>query len=116
MVDTCTVTRLPADEWVVDPVTGREVPAEPVEVYAGRCKVQSWEPHETAPDVGGATAVLQRFHVHVPVTAGPFEVGDVITITAAGNQPHLVGNEYRVAGRHEKTWQTAQRLITDVGA
>lgn len=115
MVDTCTITR-EGEGWVVDPDTGREVPAPPTTVYEGKCKVQTYEPHERTPDVGGSTEVIQRYHVHVPVTAGPFEVGDVVTITSGANDPTTSGRTFRVAGLHEKTWQTAQRLLVDEGA
>ena len=115
MVDTCTITREGAG-WVKDPVTGRDVPAPPTTVYEGRCKVASYQPYEATPEVGGMTEVLQRYAVHVPVTAGPFEVGDLITITAGANQPTTRDRTFRVAGLHEKTWQTAQRLLVDEGA
>ena len=114
MVDTATITRH-VDGWVIDPETGYEVPAPPLTVYEGKAKVASYQPYETAPDVGGQTVVTQRYYVHVPVTAGPFEVGDLVTITASANAPSTTGRTFRVAGLHEKTWQTAQRLLVDEG-
>lgn len=114
MVDEALITRT-GTEWTVDPITGRDVPPGTVEVYAGKAKVQSWQPYEQTPDVGGQTLTRQRYYVHVPVSAGPFEIGDLIEITAATNQPSTLGRKFRVAGLHEKTWQTAQRLIVDEG-
>lgn len=115
MVDACRITRL-VDAWTTDPATGRDVPAPPAVIYEGKCKVTSYQPYETTPEVGGMTEVLQRYYVHVPVTAGPFEIGDLITITAGANDPTTLDRTFRVAGLHEKTWQTAQRLLVDEGA
>lgn len=116
MVDTCVITWLDPDAaWTVDPETGLDVPPAPVTVYEGPCKVQTWEPYEQSPEVGGQTYVRQRYFVHVPVSAGPFEVGAVVEITEATNLPSTLNRRFRVAGLHEKTWQTAQRLIVDEG-
>lgn len=117
MVDTCTITRADPDApWVPDPETGYDVPPPPATVYEGRCKVATYEPYEATPDVGGKTVVQQRYSIHVPVSAGPFEVGDLVTITGSANLPATTGRTFRIAGLHEKTWQTAQRLLTDEGA
>lgn len=116
MVDACSITRLDPDaEWTEDPDTGLDVPPEPVDVYEGACKVQTWEPYEQSPEVGGQTYVRQRYFVHVPVSAGPFEVGDVVSITSSRNLPSTLNRKFRIAGLHEKTWQTAQRLVVDEG-
>lgn len=109
MLDSCTIRR------VVDVLTdadGNDI-AVYESVYAGRCKVQTYEPYERSPESGGRTVVVQRYSVHVPVGAGPFLPGDVITITASRFATHAVGATYRVAGLHEKTFQTAQRLLVD---
>lgn len=112
MVDTCTITRGGGGEWVVDPETGYEVPDEGAQVYAGKCKVQTYEAFESKRDVGAQTVVQQRYTIHVPVGSGPFEVGDVVTV-AARVYPE---RKFRVAGTHEKSLQTAQRLLVDEGA
>ena len=115
MADECTITRTDPDApWVPGP-DGYDVPPQPATVYEGRCKVATYEPYEATPDVGGKTVVQQRYSVHVPVSAGPFEVGDVVTITASAQLPATTGRTFRVAGLHEKTWQTAQRLLVDEG-
>jgi len=117
MVDTCTITRPDPDApWVENPETGYEEPPPGDEVYAGRCKVTSFQPYESDREAGGATVTTQRYFVHVPVTAGPFEIGDLVTITSGANEPTTIGRKFRVAGLHEKTWQTAQRLLVDEGA
>lgn len=107
MTATVRVTRLGAD---VDPLTGL---GERVVVYEGRGKIQTYEPYESQRTVAGGTVTTQRYQVHVPVTAGPFEEGDLIEIVASPTMPHLVGDAFRLAGLHEKTFQTAQRLLCD---
>lgn len=100
MVDNCRITR--TGEPTIGP-DGREHISETT-VYEGKCKVQTYEPYEQTPNTAGHTAVVQRYSVHAPYGAGPFEVGDKVTVT---------GREFRVAGLHEKTYQTAIRLLVD---
>ena len=101
------ITRLSAE---VDELTGEGLRSM---VYAGRAKIQTYEPYESERTSAGATVTTQRYHVHVPVDSGPYEVGDLIKIVESPTMPHLVGDEFRLAGLHEKTLQTAQRLLTD---
>ena len=83
-----------------------------VTVYGGpdnpgeRCKVQSFRPHETVLNSGGRAVVSQRTEVHVPVTAGPFKIGDVFLVE---------GHPYplRVGGLDDKSIQTMHRLLVD---
>lgn len=110
MVDSCTIRRVTSTGDVDD--DGNPVVTGPT-VYAGRCKVQTYEPYEQNREVGSSSSVTQRYSIHVPVTAGPFEVGDVVTITASAEFPTTLNRTFRVEGLHEKTWQTAQRLLTD---
>lgn len=91
--------------------TGRYEPTEQV-IYQGPGKIQTYEPYEQAPEVAGHTATIQRYRLDLPVTAGPIEVGDVATVTAP-RPPHTGPRTFRVAGLHEKTAQTAQRLLVD---
>ena len=101
------VTRLSTE---VDELTGRGLRTV---VYEGRGKIHTYEPYESERTSAGATVTTQRYQVHVPVDSGPYEVGDLIKIVESPTMPHLVGDEFRLAGLHEKTLQTAQRLLTD---
>lgn len=108
MIDTITVTRLDSTDH--DPLTGLGTT---VTVYTGKAKVKSFRPYEQSAEAPAATVITQRYDVHVPATAGPFMVGDVVTVTDSPNQPLLVGDVFRVAALHETTFQTAQRLLVD---
>jgi len=77
--------------------------------YEGPGKVQTYEPHESTPESAGATAVMQRYSVHIPVGEGPFRVGDFATVITPGKPERVL----RVAGTHEKTYQSMQRLLCD---
>lgn len=101
MTDTCTVGR--PGEPVTDPETG-VVTTPSVEVYAGPCKVQTYAPHEQTPEAGSSSPTVQRYSIHLPVTAGPVQVGDFVTVGA---------RRFRITAPLGKTWQTAQRHYVD---
>lgn len=110
MLDLCTVQRVVGT--VTDDLTGAVTPVYE-QAYSGRCKVQTFEPHERNPEVGGATVTVQRYSVHVPVGAFEPEVGQVVTIVAAALDPHLAGRSFRVAALLHKTAATAYRLSVE---
>lgn len=115
MTSAVTVTRLdPNAEPAWDEDTGTYTDA-PTTVYTGRAKVQTFQAFEAEPEAGGAQRVIQRYYLHVPVSAGIFLPGDRAEVTASAN-PLLIGNVYVVAAAHEKDWQTAQRLLVDLDA
>jgi hypothetical protein len=113
MVDECTVTRVTGPPGPVDPDTGEREPAPTATVYTGRCKVQTYEPHESARKSGEHIYIEQRYHLHLPISATEADVGDSVTVTSSATDAQLVGREYRVAGEHAKTWATARRLLLD---
>lgn len=77
--------------------------------YEGRGKINSYQPYETERDASGSLAVTQRYTVHIPNGVIGVKIGDYVTITAGEH----AGRVLRVAGTHEKTFQTAQRLLCD---
>ena len=110
MVDTLRIERV-SKEGIEDGLGGITYPT--VVVYEGKGKIQTYEPYEQAPTVGGASFVKQRYSAHIPWDAGEFEPGDVVKLVASRFPVSAVGRKYRVAGVHEKTLQTAQRLLVD---
>jgi hypothetical protein len=113
MLDACTITRPSGAEGEIDPETGLREPAPTITVYTGKCKVQTYEPDESARESGDHVWVQQRYHLHLPVGVGPVKVDDTATIIAAAADPQLAGRSYRVAGLHHKSLATAQRLLVD---
>ncbi len=110
MVDTFLIERV-STVGVEDGRGGITYPK--VTVYEGKGKIQTFEPYGQTPNVGGATFVKQRYYAHIPWDAGEFEPGDVVKLVASRFPVSAVGRKYRVAGVHEKTLQTAQRLLVD---
>lgn len=111
MVDSCTIGR-GDDDGDLDPVTG-QIPV--VEVYAGRCKVQTFEAYEQTPEAGEFDFTVQRYYVHVPVGEYAPAVGDVVTIVSARLDPHLAGRKFRVVALLHKSLATAYRLAVTNG-
>lgn len=112
MMDTCQVTR-GTGVPVTDPDTG-EVTVTANVVYEGPGKIAGDRAYERLEDVGEGSLGVQRYIWSAPWSAGPFDDGDVVEILASLMQPHLVGRRFRVAGRDERSLQTAQRMYVDI--
>lgn len=106
MQDACTVHRPGA--VVTDPVTGVVAPSLTL-VYTGQCKVQQTISQASNPTAGGHSFTVQDSRVDFPVSAGPFAVNDVVTMTASELDPQLVGRKFRVTELFHKSYATAQR-------
>ena len=106
MLDACAVTRPGAP--VTDPETGEVTPSS-TPVYSGPCKVQQTISQASNPTAGGHQFTVQDVRWDTPVTAGPFLVGDVVTMTASVLDPQLVGRVFRVIETFHKSGATAQR-------
>ncbi len=98
MVDICRVVRV---ERVQQPDYTTQV--REVLVWSGPCKVQTYEPDSIERQSGGRYVVTQEDRLHVPNSAGPFEIGDVAYVEG-------YARPYRIDGLIRKTFQTAQRL------
>ena len=104
MRDTCVVSRVERVQQADYTYVSTEVP-----VYAGACKVQTYEPDAVDVTSGGRPVTVQEYRLHVPNGAGPFKIGDV-AVVAGFPWP------FRVDGLILKTFQTAQRLKVSVQA
>ena len=99
MVDHVDVSRV---QRVRDPETYVEA-VEEVPVWSGPCKVQTYEPDAIERVSAGRPVSSQEDRLHVPVSAGPFEIGDIARVDG-------LERPYRIDGLIGKTFQTAQRL------
>lgn len=76
-------------------------------VWAGPCKVQTYEAHETAANAAGALVTIQRYSIHLPHHVDAVRVGDLIRVTG-----YL--SVFRVTGLFDKTHVTSRRFQVDV--
>lgn len=119
MLDTCRITRS-SGEPVWDEGTGTYTPAAASLLYEGRCKVQTYQAFESTPEAGERRITIQRYYLHVPVqtNVAPSEVvkyqsGDDVEILTSAHNPALPGTRFVVQGAHDKSLQTAHRLLVD---
>ena len=92
-----------------DPLTGQDVKERQL-VYAGTAKIQTYEAHESAAEMSGHSATIQRYSLHLPVGSYYPNVGDHVVVTATKFDPHLNGNEYRITAPYFKSMATAYRM------
>ena len=93
-------------------------------VYDGIGRLRSFRPYEQNPDVGASTVTMQRIDWHIPAperhevlvgqgtvahSHGPVQTGDRARRMTEGKPVKTV----RIAGEHDTTDQTAQRLVVD---
>ena len=102
MIDRATITRptVTTGPDGLDHVT--ETP-----VWAGPCKVQTYEAHETAANAAGALVTIQRYSIHLPHHVDAVRVGDLIRVAG-----YL--SVFRVTGLVDKTHVTSRRFQVDV--
>lgn len=108
MLDTCRITRASGEE-VTDPTTG-EVTFPGATVYEGRCKVQTAQVQEATPDAAGRRFTIQASQLHLPITAGPVAVGDIVEMLTGSLDEQLATARYRITATHHKSLATAQRV------
>lgn len=107
MFDACTVDR--PGPSVTDPDSGVVAPSL-TRIYVGKCKVQQTIAQSSSPEAGGHSFTVQSTRWDTPVSAGPFAVSDVVTMTGAVLDPQLAGRVYRVVELFHKSGATAQRV------
>jgi hypothetical protein len=108
MVDSCEI-RQPAVRGDLDPVTGLRPETPGALAYSGKCKVQTFEAHESTPESGDHQYSVQRTQVHLPATT-EVTVDQIITVTASVLDPNLVGRRFRIAAFLHKSFATANRV------
>ncbi|KQR02485.1 hypothetical protein ASF72_10650 [Arthrobacter sp. Leaf141] len=106
MIDRCTVHRPGAK--TTDPANGKVTRAMD-EIYVGRCEFQQTVAQSTESEAGEHEFTAQDTVWKTPVGAGPFKINDVVKVTAAPEDPQLIGRTFRVTELFNKTYATAQR-------
>ena len=118
------------ETFIIDRPTGTVIDDEGREqttydlVYEGPGRIRSYRPYEQSPDTGASTTTMQRTDWHIPAPermaalvssgtvttwAGPVQAGDRARRVTPGKAVKTV----RIAGEHDVTDQTAQRLVVD---
>ena len=121
MVETCRIDRVTG---VTSDDEGRPVvDLHDPPVYVGIVKIQGYRPYPSEREVAGSTSVSQMYDTHIPASErmvhliedgaveqwnGPVRNGDFMTRTTPGRAPEV----YRVETEHDKSFQTAQRLVS----
>lgn len=110
MTQTGTTVSIGRNTGALDPVTYEPVPTV---LYTGPARVQTYEPVQLATEVGGGSATVQRYAVHVPVGSYVPEIDDIVTVTACALDANLAGRVFKVRGLLHKSAATAYRLVVD---
>jgi hypothetical protein len=120
MLDTCVISRPGAGEREYDKDKmrytdpDREVVYGPdLEPHRGKCRIQirAVVASITESDAGGRVGSVQQFELQLPVVGTDgVTIDDVVEITSAAHDPSLVGRQFTVKARHEKSQATARRL------
>lgn len=109
MVDACTITR------VTDTVTNPDgtVTKTTETVYTGKCRIQTYDPYESRPEVADVQVTLRRDVLQIPMSVTGITTGDEVQVTASQLDPDLVGRRWRIAGPSRKTHQTMRRMYIE---
>jgi hypothetical protein len=112
MVDECEIRR-PDVVGALNVTTGEHAITAGAQVYAGKCKLFTYEPFETLQPSGQHVYTVQRYRLHIPVSAAGIEIDDVATITVATFSSASMGRVFRVAGLLAMSMSRDQRLLVD---
>jgi hypothetical protein len=109
MTDTVIVRR-PTGTYTPDPVTGSDVPVY-ADQFTSKCKVQARNLVSREAEAGGRTVTSVRLELHLPLSAGAVQTGDVAEITAVGalSDVQLLGRKFRITAPVAKSFATARR-------
>lgn len=106
------------------PVPGKPGHAKPemVQVYPrpdtgltsapGRIKANS-RIDETVTVAGAHQTSIMTYLLEVDRAAGPFNVGDVVTVLESFSNANLMGQRFRISILHDETIQTGQRMTIE---
>jgi hypothetical protein len=114
MVDTCLITKAGAGDPVFDKDTGQYTDPARVTVYEGKCRIQIASARDSSSRTAGGgerDVTTQEPELHLPIdgTDG-VSVDQVAEITTAAHDASMVGRQFTIVARHEKSLATARRL------
>ena len=108
--DTCTIQRK-VGEPVTNPLDGTTTQQMQL-IYSGVCRFQQASAPWAGPAVVGQAQVgLSAQELQLPVVGSAgITKDDVVTCTAATNDPDLLGKQFTVQGAHHKTHAGTRKL------
>jgi hypothetical protein len=112
MIDECEIRR-PDVVSALNETTGEHDITAGALVYSGKCKLFTYEPFETLQPSGQHVYTVQRYRLHIPVSAAGVQIDDKATITTATFDSASVGRTFRVAGLLAMSLGRDQRLLVD---
>ena len=104
MYDSCVVSR--PGEPFTDPDGIVTTPI--IEMYAGKCKVQTTAAQANSPVAGGHVFTVENLQLHLPV-ATALNVDDTATITSSLLDPTLIDLTFRLVELARGSQRTAAR-------
>lgn len=111
MADTCLIQH--ETGGITDDLTGTVTPTYST-VYDGVCRIQQREAIGQRTESGEASVVVLRLELQLPVVASAAVArGDRVTITAAVNDPALIGRTFTVRDLAHKSEATARRMTLE---
>lgn len=109
MIDKCRIYQVVKDGVGPD---GKPIFRE-INVYEGKCKVQSNTALGLNPKSGEHAFVVERKELHIPAATPGTRSGLMAVLTESVLQPNLVGEIYKLQEPLEKSFQTAQRWVVE---
>lgn len=116
MTAECTITRTASTGTVpaFDETAGRSVHPASVTVYSGPCRVQMQSDTSGNTEVGHRMVSSATCRVTIPYNADLMEVGDLVQVTAAADDPDLAGLTLTVTGVHRSSIRWQQDLVCEM--
>lgn len=109
MPDSCVVARPDYPSATLNTTTGLYDVPDPVSVYEGVCRIRPDTGTPTVTRAGDTPTTVTTYVVTVPDDSGPFEIGDVVSITVS-DDPNIANRSFRVTDVPAGSWQIDQRL------
>lgn len=107
MIDTGRIRRVTGTATNLDGTTSTTY----VDVYTGKCRIQTTDPYESRPEAGEHSFTVVRSVLQVPMSVTGVETGDIFDLLTSQLDPDLVNRIWRVAGPSGKSHQTMRRFF-----
>jgi len=114
MTETCTITRAGTGTQVYDPATDTFTEPARTTVYSGPCRVKAPTGGDRRVSAGDDVYTLDTYVVSIPVSSTAIRTDDQVSISAAADDPRLVGMALRVQAVTVGSQISARRLTCEV--